>query len=119
MQSETHSDERVNSFAMPEALDDFKPKDKPLHIPSKTEIDKLINETGFISRQRQTNRGTRYKTGRNQQLNLKVTVEAMDKFYQLADEMNLPLGEVFYQGIQALIERRSINKPGQEPTATK
>ena len=46
----------------------------------------------------------RYRTGRNRQLNLKVTDEALRRFYALADAQGLVLGEVFEQAVNALDE---------------
>lgn len=44
----------------------------------------------------------RYVTGRNRQLNLKVTEGAADKFYALADANHWVLGEAFEMAIEAL-----------------
>jgi hypothetical protein len=44
----------------------------------------------------------RYRTGRNRQLNLKVTDEALRRFYALADLQGKVLGEVFEQAVDAL-----------------
>lgn len=102
---------RVNPFA---DLDDFKPKAKPAPAPSKEVIDKIAEETGFVSRQAKPAtsekvvetpklvRGRRYVTGRNQQLNIKVTEDTLKRFYTIADEMKLPLGEVFERALKAL-----------------
>ncbi|MFT3998064.1 MAG: stability/partitioning determinant [Asticcacaulis sp.] len=47
----------------------------------------------------------RYRTGRNRQLNLKVTDEALRRFYALADAQGVVLGQVFEQAIEALETR--------------
>jgi hypothetical protein len=44
----------------------------------------------------------RYRTGRNRQLNLKVTDDALRRFYALADDEGLVLGEVFERAVLAL-----------------
>jgi hypothetical protein len=44
----------------------------------------------------------RYRTGRNRQLNLKVTDDALRRFYALADAQGKVLGEVFEQAVEAL-----------------
>lgn len=44
----------------------------------------------------------RYRTGRNRQLNLKVTDEALRKFYAIADEQGIVLGQLFEQAVNAL-----------------
>jgi hypothetical protein len=95
--------ERVNPFETLESLDDFQPKSKPADVPSKRDIDALSQVTGFPSRQVKEHRpARRYTTGRNRQLNLKVTDEAAERFYALADEMAVPLGEVFDQAVKLL-----------------
>lgn len=105
-----NKDGRVNTFANLDDLSDFKSIVKPIDSASKTATEKLATELGFVSRERPKNRGTRMKTGRNIPLTLRVTKEAWDRFYALADEMSLPLGEVFDQGIKALIESRKKTK---------
>ncbi len=44
----------------------------------------------------------RYRTGRNRQLNLKVTDDVLRRFYALADSQDLILGEAFEQAVAAL-----------------
>lgn len=44
----------------------------------------------------------RYRTGRNRQLNLKVTDDVLRRFYALADSQDLILGEAFEQAVTAL-----------------
>ena len=44
----------------------------------------------------------RYRTGRNRQLNLKVTEEVAQRFYALADRHELVLGEAFARAVAAL-----------------
>lgn len=102
----TQAEERVNSFAEITDLSDLKPKTTPSKKPNKAAVDSIAKETGFVSRQANTDRRTRFKTGRNQQLNIKVTQKAMERFYELADEMVQPLGAVFEDAINALIEKR-------------
>jgi hypothetical protein len=41
-------------------------------------------------------------TGRNQQLNIKATGETIEKLYKLADEGEVPLGELLKQVLDAL-----------------
>ena len=95
---------RVNSFAK-EELDEFKPKVKPAPRPSSEQINAVAEQTGFPSRQPVTEpvkRARRFTTGRNQQLNLKVTEDTLNRFYAIADELHLPLGEVFDRAVKAL-----------------
>jgi len=51
----------------------------------------------------------RYVTGRNRQLNLKVTEAAADRFYALADANHWVLGEAFELAIEAL--EQQLNPP--------
>ena len=44
----------------------------------------------------------RYTTGRNRQLNMKVTEEALRRFYALADAQCWVLGEAFEHAVTAL-----------------
>ena len=47
----------------------------------------------------------RYRTARNRQLNLKVTDEALRRFYAVADAQGLVLGQVFEQAVEALEDK--------------
>jgi hypothetical protein len=49
----------------------------------------------------------RHRTGRNVQLNLKVTQEDADAFYALADKHGWVLGEAFHMAIAALKQKES------------
>ena len=49
----------------------------------------------------------RYRTGRNQQLNLKVRAEDAAAFYAIADANGWVLGETFAQAIAALQQQLS------------
>lgn len=103
--------ERVNPFG---SLDDFapaKPKEKAQKPIEKAAVDQVAEENNFPSRQpvkakpapapvpRQQRR---YTTGRNQQINVKATAETVDRLYRIADDMNLPLGEVLARALDAL-----------------
>ena len=104
--------ERVNPFG---DLDDFAPEAK-IKKP-KTEkaiIDQVAADNNFPSRQPSKSIATlpvvlpagrqqrRYTTGRNQQINVKATSETIEQFYRLADQMNVPLGEVLARALIAL-----------------
>ncbi|MEO8661508.1 MAG: stability/partitioning determinant [Bryobacteraceae bacterium] len=54
----------------------------------------------------------RYRTGRNIQLNTKVTVSTRDGFYEVSDRYNWVLGETLERALQAL--RRELEK--ENPT---
>ena len=96
--------DRVNPFG---DLDDFAPTpavQKPK--PEKAVIDQVAADNGFPSRQPkaapQSRPQRRYVTGRNQQINVKATSETIDEFYRIADDLNLPLGEVLKRALEAL-----------------
>lgn len=52
----------------------------------------------------------RHRTGRNIQLNLKVTKEAYDLFYQITDAEDYVLGETFELAVMALQEKLARRK---------
>lgn len=52
----------------------------------------------------------RHRTGRNIQLNLKVTKEAYDLFYQITEAEGFVLGEAFERAVMALQEKLSKRK---------
>lgn len=104
---------RVNPF---EDLADFKPKAEAKPV-EKAQIDKLAEDNNFPSRQAQlsvakasmpaptqpnSRRARRYTTGRNRQINIKATQETIDRLYRLADEKNMPLGELLDVALDAL-----------------
>jgi hypothetical protein len=59
------------------------------------------------ARQRQQRR---YRTGRNIQLNTKVTLSTRDGFYEISDRYNWVLGETLERALQAL--RRELEREG-------
>ena len=101
--------DRVNPFG---DLNDFVPagpKAKGSKPVEKAVIDQVASDNGFPSRQAQKadakpapRQQRRYTTGRNQQINVKATAETIDRFYRIADEMNVPLGEVLARALEAL-----------------
>lgn len=98
---------RANPFADAEALPAFTPKPKSPKPIETAQIDKIAEATGFPSRQaaRAPSRpraGRRYKTGRNQQINIKATSEVIERLYAMADSRHVPLGELLAQALDAL-----------------
>lgn len=105
--------ERVNPFG---DLNDFapEPKAKPLKDVQKEAIDQVAAENDFPSRQPPrrplpapelvptVKSQRRYRTGRNQQINLKATAETIDHLYRVADRLGVPLGEVLMRALEAL-----------------
>lgn len=49
-----------------------------------------------------TRKQRRYTTGRNKQVNIKATDETIQRLYRLADERQVPLGELLEQALDAL-----------------
>lgn len=102
--------ERANPFADLDLAKEFPPATRPAKPVQPAEIERLANDNGFPSRQRSaavvanpaTTRRRRHTTGRNQQLNLKVTAETLDRFYRMADAREMPLGELFELALAAL-----------------
>lgn len=112
---------RVSPFG---DLNDFAPapKGKATKKVQKEVVDQVAAENGFPSRQPvktakvvkaapspaatapapAAKEQRRYRTGRNQQINLKATGETIEHLYRLADEMNVPLGEVLARALVAL-----------------
>ena len=105
--------ERVNPFG---DLDDFAPSAKVGKLkPEKAVIDQVAADNNGPSRQPSKATATlappalpasrqqrRYTTGRNQQINVKATGETIEQFYRLADQMNVPLGEVLARALAEL-----------------
>jgi hypothetical protein len=52
----------------------------------------------------------RYRTGRNIQLNTKVTMSTRDGFYEISDRYNWVLGETLERALQAL--KRELEREG-------
>ncbi len=108
---------RANPFA--NLTDDppvFTPKprqDKPVQ---EEVIERLAQENKFPSRQAARSSTTVrrkpriYRTGRNQQFNAKATPETIQRFYKLADDKRVPLGELLKQGLDALEAVDSLQK---------
>lgn len=102
--------ERVNPFG---DLEDFAPETKPKKPkPETSVINQVAADNNFPSRQPSKSLAAsatpagrqqrRYTTGRNQQINVKATGETIEQFYRLADQMNVPLGEVLARALDAL-----------------
>ena len=97
---------RANPF---NDLSDFAPKAQAKPVEPQ-QIERIASEMGFPSRQasvapmavKVAPQRRRYTTGRNQQLNVKATAETVARFYRLADQQGVPLGELLDQALQAL-----------------
>jgi hypothetical protein len=101
-------------------LSEFKPRPKTARPrPDKDALREVAEKKGFVSREPDTPKAAkavtpppapapepmpqrRYRTGRNRQLNLKVSDDVLRRFYALADSQDLILGEAFEQAVAAL-----------------
>lgn len=99
--------ERVNPLAN---LDDFSVKARERKPkPQPEAIERLAQETGFPSRQpaqatpaEPAHKQRRYTTGRNVQIPVKGTAETKALLEALADELQVPYGEVLARALAAL-----------------
>lgn len=101
--------ERINPFL---DLGDFASKSSSAKVGKSSDkkmIDEVAEDNGFPSRQPQhvsealpVRQARRRTTGRNQQLNIKATSETIALFYRLADERDVPLGELLLLALKAL-----------------
>ena len=98
---------RANPFADVEDLPTFEPKPRTANQVERDKVEEFAAASGFPSRQpaRAPARragGRRYKTGRNQQINIKATSQVIERLYRLADARHVPLGELLEQALDAL-----------------
>ena len=114
------SDKRAGLFEDDLDISGFAPK--PPARPEQVKV--VAEEAGFRSRgpvqprlakaemqpaaERREQR--RYRTGRNQQLNLKVRAQAAAAFYAIADAQGWVLGDAFARAVAAL--ERELKKVG-------
>ena len=97
---------RANAFG---DLSDFQPHPPRPREVQPEQIDRVAQDNGFPSRQPAAPlvkpskpAARRHTTGRNQQLNVKATPETIARFYRLADERQVVLGELLEQALEAL-----------------
>ena len=119
------SAERASIFEEEELdLTGFAPrKGSPRPALAREAIRDVAEQRGFVSREASQTLSSspeptpvsrrRYTTGRNRQLNMKVTDEALRRFYALADLHGWVLGEAFEHALSAL-ERETTS--GRVPT---
>jgi hypothetical protein len=98
---------RANPFADVENLPAFEPKPRASKPIEKDRIEKIADANDFPSRQAarapaRREGGRRYKTGRNQQINIKATAQVIERLYRMADARHVPLGELLEQALDAL-----------------
>src|ERR1700722_19364822 len=99
---------RIDPFADLTEPPSFARKPKPNKPVEKESIARFAEEHDFPSRQAPKSTKTErrkpriYRTGRNQQFNAKATPETIQRFYKMADEKRVPLGELLKQALDAL-----------------
>jgi hypothetical protein len=100
---------RVDPFAiLKEPVPSFTTKARKEKRVEEEAVARIAEENNFPSRQAAKSssairRKPRvYRTGRNQQFNAKATPETIDRFYKLANEKNVPLGELLRLALDAL-----------------
>lgn len=99
---------RVNPFAILADAPAFTTKPKSEKPMEKEIAARIADENNFPSRQaaklsKEPRRKRRvHRTGRNRQFNIKATNETVERFYKLADERRVPLGELLEQALDAL-----------------
>ena len=100
---------RVDPFAiLKEPLPSFATKPRKEKPVEEEAIARIAEQNNFPSRQAarppkvERRKPRVYRTGRNQQFNAKATPETIQRFYKLADEKRVPLGELLKQGLDAL-----------------
>jgi hypothetical protein len=107
--------QRVNPFAKLNEVPVFQTKPKTEKPVAKEAIERIAQENNFPSRQAPkapaTPRRKRrvYRTGRNQQLNIKATGETIDRFLKAADDRNVPLGELLKQLLDT-VDRAGVQR---------
>ncbi len=108
--------ERVNPFAMLKDAPAFSTKPKPEKSMETEALAQVAEDNNFTSRQppksvkKVERRKPRiHRTGRNTQFNTKATPETIAKFYRLADEKKVTLGELFEMAVDAL-EREGVSQ---------
>jgi hypothetical protein len=98
---------RANPFADIGNLPAFEPKPKASKPLASEQLEKIAETDGFPSRQparpqTSVRKGRRYRTGRNQQINIKATQQVIERLYKMADARRVPLGELLEQALDAL-----------------
>jgi hypothetical protein len=103
--------DRVNPFS---DLKDFSvEKNKKEKNISNENVEQVASDNNFVSRinhkkeAKDSKLQRRYTTGRNQQINIKATSTTIEKLYKIADEENIPLGEVLSRAIDSYRREKS------------
>jgi hypothetical protein len=107
---------RVNAFANLTEPPVFTTKAKTEKPVERESIERLAREHNFPSREapkppKEPRRKRRvYTTGRNRQLNIKATVQTIERFYNLADIRGVPLGALLDLALDALESSKPLGR---------
>jgi len=108
---------RVDPFAiLKEPLPSFTTKPRKEKPVEEEAIARIAEQHNFPSRQApkspkvERRKPRVYRTGRNQPFNAKATPETIQRFYKMADEKRLPLGELLKRGLDALDATESLQQ---------
>jgi hypothetical protein len=108
---------RVDPFAVLKEPTSFPTKPKQEKRVEESAIERIAEQNNFPSRQapkapaQPRRKPRRYKTGRNQQLNIKATGETIERFLKAADAESVPLGEMLKRALDVF----EAGKPQKNP----
>jgi hypothetical protein len=99
--------QRINPFASLNDPPPFETKPKKATPIAEQTITRIADDNNFPSRQAPKpsaprRKPRRYRTGRNQQLNIKATGDTIEKFIKAAEDRHVPLGELLRLALDAL-----------------
>jgi hypothetical protein len=106
--------ERVNAFADLTELPVFDVRRKAEKLTDKAAVERVAEEHNFPSRrvakaQAGPVRKPRiHRTGRNRNFSIKATSETVERFYKIADERKVTLGELMELALDALAESANL-----------
>jgi len=110
---------RSNPFEdLSKPLPSFSVKPRQNNPVAEEAIARIAEDNNFPSRQaprppkEPRRKPRRYRTGRNQQLNIKATSETIEKFIKAADERQVPLGELLRLALDALERAGGLGRTG-------
>ena len=102
---------RIDPFANLKTVPPFEVKPKPPAPVARDLVDRVSDETGFVSRKANATpvRKRRvYRTGRNRNFSMKATNAAVERFYKMADERNVTLGALLELALEALEKAETV-----------
>jgi hypothetical protein len=102
------STEMIDTLAQSEGFPSRRPiiggSDEPKSAPRAAPLTKPpLQEHRGSPKEATAHTPRRYRTGRNQQFNIKATAETIERFHETADAMNIPRGELLRLALDALL----------------